>query len=764
MFQSVVGKALPLVTSSLRWSCDKSVVRLLQTLRTSIANNFAFETMPASTYKPVPVSTEFVFPASQPVVYLDCEKAFEGLTQQEKLYAHFLSEACWRGGLIIPFQTSRESPLIFLLLVKLFGQNGRNIEVVRQKANAIGLSDVQFQAILVYAAAFFFNFGNYKGYGDTKFVPDIPRAKFDELMKAVGDETLLKLYDELADDLFSLNERNVHLGLSPKGVTTYHSSNISLEDSDLVARFLEKNEIPAWNSRLFKVDENSYEVRLAAALTGSKTETKTFEGKSFKVVAGDYELFLKDVLTNLSEAKKYAANDNQSKMLEKYMESFEGGSVDAHKDGSRFWIKDKGPAVESYIGFIETYRDPAGNRGEWEGFVAVVNRELSKKFQNLVANAEKLLPLLPWDQFFEKDKFLKPDFTSLDVVAFASSGIPAGINIPNYDEIRQSEGFKNVNLGNVIQCLKKSQEMPFLSKKDAEFLKKIGVEAFELQVGLHELLGHGCGKLFYEKKDSSFNFDKEKVVNPLTGGSITSWFKDGETYDSKFGPLASSYEECRAESCALHLNLFPEVLEAFGLTEPKHAADIQWACWLQLLWDGLKSLEMYQPSDKSWLQSHAQARFVILQVMLEADLVSIEEIEASPEDGKPDLLLKVDRSKLKDVGGPAMSKFLQKLQVFKATGDVESAKSMYMAYSAVNDKFLKWRSIVIDRKQPRKMLVQPITQKAEGGDTITLKVYPASVEGLIQSYVDRYCPIFESSGFEEEYRNLWARDEASFRI
>lgn len=75
-------------------------------------------------------------------------------------------------------------------------------------------------------------------------------------------------------------------------------------------------------------------------------------------------------------------------------------------------------------------------RAEYEGFVSVVNKEESKILENLVNNAENIIQNLPWPKEFEIEKFSRPDFTSLEILAFACSGTPVGINIPNYDDIR----------------------------------------------------------------------------------------------------------------------------------------------------------------------------------------------------------------------------------------------------------------------------------------------------------------------------------------
>merc|ERR1719219_1183573 len=548
------------------------------------------------------------------------------------------------------------------------------------------------------------------------------------------------LWQTVKAPMFSLSDQEKQLGLGEKGITKYFTPNCHLADSQTVNQFMKTKNLEGYISRVIKTKEGDrtvYEIRHAGVENKTMYEEE-FEGCVFKVTTGDYNDLLKNVVDNLELAMKHAANSNEKNMLEQYMKSFTEGSLDRHKDGSRFWIKNKGPIVETYIGFIETYRDPTGMRGEFEGFVSMVNKEMSAKFQVLVDKAEEMLPKLPWPAEFEKDKFLKPDFTSLDVLTFAGSGVPAGINIPNYDEIRQEEGFKNVSLGNVISSSYASKTNPFISAADNELFIKFKVPSFEVQVGLHELLGHGSGKLFSKDAKGVANFPTD-VKNPLTGEAITCCYEAGETYDSKFTSIGSSFEECRAEAVGLHLSLYNNVLEIFGHSGAE-AEDIKYVNWLSLLHAGLKGLEMFSPSSGEWKQAHSQCRFVIMQVLLEAgeNFVKIEQVKGS--DGKPDLLLSMDREKLESVGRPAIAEFLQRLQVYKSTGDDKTAREMYAKYSHVPGEgarpWAAWRDIVIARKQPRMILVQANTCLKD--EKLTLVESPASAEGMVQSWAERF--------------------------
>ena len=58
------------------------------------------------------------------------------------------------------------------------------------------------------------------------------------------------------------------------------------------------------------------------------------------------------------------------------------------------------------------------------------------------------------------------------------------------------------------------------------------------------------------------------------------------------------------------------------------------------------------------------ARYVILRVLLEAGngLVQLNTL-AEGSDGKPDVLITLDREKIESVGRPAIGNFLRKLQV-----------------------------------------------------------------------------------------------------
>lgn len=130
-----------------------------------------------------------------------------------------------------------------------------------------------------------------------------------------------------------------------------------------------------------------------------------------------------------------------------------------------------------------------------------------------------------------------------------------------------------MSLGNVLSAKPPDEKIPFIRDEDMDLYKKCSNEAFEVQVGLHELLGHGCGKLLQETEPGKYNFDvKNPPISPLTGKPVTSWYKPGETWGSVFGGGGPTIEECRAECVAMVLSCDFEILKIFGFGDGKEVS------------------------------------------------------------------------------------------------------------------------------------------------------------------------------------------------
>ncbi|TPX14262.1 uncharacterized protein E0L32_000656 [Thyridium curvatum] len=700
--------------------------------------------------------SNYLADAPPSVVRLEIKKHFDALSAKQKRYAHFISQASFAGRRIVLRQVSPEAESIYDFIIALHKSTDGDWKALGQKA---GVSEADVTSFLEYAVQFLGNSGNYKSFGDSKFIPRCKESDVAALAATSPDAE--RHYKATNGAIFSTDKPGLlHLGFPDDGhLTTYYpnSPDITRDEISAISKWMESKGLLPENTRLQKGTSGVFELLIASGQTnvpqnggdiGKDTEFQIedgpLNGKTVKLVYGDYSKEMAEIAKNISKAGDNADNDTEKDMHTAYAKSFDEGSLLAFKDSQRYWIRDKGPMVECNIGFIETYRDPAGTRGEWEGFAAIVNQERTKAFAGLVAAAPGLIPILPWSKDFEKDKFLSPDFTSLEVLTFCGSGIPAGINIPNYDDIRQTEGFKNVSLGNVLSAKAPNEKIPFIRDSDLELYQKYRDASFEVQVGLHELTGHGCGKLLQETSPGQFNFDKDHPpISPLTNKPVTTWYKPGQTWGSVFGGLAGAYEECRAELVAMFLSCEFSALKIFGYGDGNvdmdgEAGDVLYASYLSMARAGLTSVEFWDPKGQKWGQPHCQARFAILRCFLEAgdDFCKL----VYKNDDLSDLTIHLDRSKILTTGRKAVGDFLQKLHIYKSTADVEAGTAFFA------DKMSKvgleyWgttvRDVVLKNKQPRKVFVQANTYLDEATGEVTCKEYEPTLEGMIQSWADR---------------------------
>ncbi|KAI1654072.1 dipeptidyl peptidase III [Daldinia decipiens] len=666
---------------------------------------------------------------------LGVKPLFDNLSEKEKLYSHYLSRAAWSGTRIILSQVSPESIGIFEFIMELYRSCGGDWN---QFSEDYGVAVEDLEAFLEFAATFLSNIGNYYGSGDQKFIPQLRSGTVEKF--ASRSSKLLDLYRNIEGSIMAIPPVTLGYPGTLAQSSYYPGDLMSKEEIALVSRHMDAHSVLPENTRVRKTGETSFEVLQASIISTDQTEPLdiTNSSASVRLVRGDHAEYLENICENLARATEYAANDTQKKFLAQYIESFQTGNLEAYRESQRTWITDKAPKVENIFGFVEPYRDPAGIRAEFEGLVAIADANETKLLSTLVGNSDKFIRRLPWAAaenngkgLFEKSLFEPPDFSSIHALAYCSSIIFPGINLPNYNDIRQDVGFKNVIIANRMIAESTAMQWPFIDDSEIEVFRKHKYPAYYWWVVLHELLGHGTGKMMIEESTNKFNFDsKNPPINPLDGKPIRTWYKPGQTWTGQFGDLATTLDECRAELVGAYLMDDPELLALFGFTDESdiRSSDLTYNLYQQLGVDGLRALSNYNVDG----MAHSRAQFAILKCLLRFGHGCID---VHHDMAGKKLRVLVDRSMIVSHGKKALGEMLLRLHVYRCAADVEECREYYEELSHVDQESLRWRETVVGNKPPPLLNVQANTFIGEG--MVMLREYEPTIEGIIQSWYER---------------------------
>ncbi|KAJ9648287.1 hypothetical protein H2199_001140 [Coniosporium tulheliwenetii] len=642
-----------------------------------------------------------------------------------------MSRAAWHGTRIILRQVSPESLGIFDFILELYACCSGDWDGFVGKC---GFAAAELDVFLEYAATFLSDVGNYYGSGDQKFVPNVSPDFLKKL--ASNSPKLERLYNEIAEPIVSTPPFSLGYPGDLAQSSYYPGSCIICkEEIALVSQALEARSIFPENTRIRKAKSGEtpvFEVLQASVEKDEHAQEFPLPDSRgvIRLVRGDHSEELSLICSSLTEASKYAANETQRTFISQYIESFRTGSLHVYRDSQRTWITDKTPRVENIFGFVEPYRDPHGSRAEFEGLVAISDTEETKTLTRLVEHSARFIRRLPWADRnsienngkgpFEKALFEPPDFTSIHALAYCSSIIFPGINLPNYNDIRQDCGFKNVIIANRMSAESDKAELcPFLDESEAETFQRHKYPAYYWWVVLHELLGHGTGKMMVQESEEKFNFE---INNPPLNPSPETQSRLG-TDLGKLGRLVGAY-----------LMDDKELLALFGFTEESEitAEDLTYNTYLQLGVDGLRGLQNFNIDDGKWGQAHSRAHFATLKCLL-TDGGGFMTIEKNPAEQK--LSVRVDRSKIATHGKPALGRMLLRLHMYRCTADVQACRFYYEELSRVDGEYLEWREIVLAKNEPKPVFVQANTFLE--GDEVVLKEYEPTKEGVIQSWAER---------------------------
>ena len=231
-----------------------------------------------------------------------------------------------------------------------------------------------------------------------------------------------------------------------------------------------------------------------------------------KIAPGLYAVYLRKAIGFLEKARALA-DPAQAAALGSLIRFYETGEPADWLQFGANWMKSDA-TVDFANGFIEVYRDARGAKGSSQSFVTVTDRPVTNVMTNLAKNAAYFEDRAPWADTYKKKDFTPPVVKAVEVLIetgdFHVNTI--GVNLPNEQEIHAKYGTKNFLLlgsSHALGAAGSSIDEFAASPEEAARSKRYSEEAEDLLTAMHEVIGHGSGKLTDKVQGSPSKFLKE---------------------------------------------------------------------------------------------------------------------------------------------------------------------------------------------------------------------------------------------------------------
>ena len=386
-------------------------------------------------------------------------------------------------------------------------------------------------------------------------------------------------------------------------------------------------------------------------------------------VGGRYDREIRRIITHLRDALPHAT-PSMAEALKALIRFYETGEDADRVAYDITWVRDQDSPVDTINGFVEVYMDARGVKGAWEGIVSYVNEAKTRDIQALADNAQWFEDRMPWDS-----RFRKPDVTgvtarAIEVVVETGDSGPLtaiGINLPNDQAIRERYGSKSVTLANVTDAYERStppaMRVEFSwSSEEAERAMKWGGMAQELATAMHEVIGHGSGRMA-----PGVNDPPHRLL--------------GEQY--------SSIEEARADLVALYFLPDPKLVE-LGIVPAADHDQIVATEYEYYVRNALVQLRRVREGTQLE-EDHMRNRQMIVN-WLRAHSASVE---VRRRDGNTYFVM-VDADEFRK----GVGQLLGEVQRIKGEGDASAARDLFETYGVHFDPVLRDEIVArVDRLQ-----------------------------------------------------------------